>query len=204
MHELLGAHQSAIRQLETIELPKLSWDARWDIVLAAARSFALEINKEIYIRIAAVSDGYPYYVHLVTEKLLWQVYEDPQRILNVTWEHYHRALRDAIDSINAELRRPYEMAVNQSSDDYEEVLWSTADSEYLIRSLKDMYSSYEYVMKQRTGQTPLDYDRYTSRIRRLKATSCGEILVADSTKPGLYSYEDASWLCTDASRGTRN
>ena len=82
------------------------------------------------------------------------------------------------------------MAVNQRSDDYEEILWSTADSEYLLRYLKDMYSSYEYVMKQRTGRTALDYDKYCSRIRSLKGKSCGEILVPDSTKPGLYSYKE--------------
>lgn len=190
LEELLGAHQSAIRQLETIELPKLSWDARWDIVLAAARAFSLGIDKEIYIRIAAVSDGYPYYVHLITEKLLWQVYEDQQPVEQITWGHYHRALRDAIDSINAELRRPYEMAVNQRSDDYEEVLWSTADSEYLMRYLRDMYSSYEYVMKQRTERGVLQYDKYCSRIRSLRGKACGEILIADQTKPGLYSYKE--------------
>jgi len=190
LDDILGAHQSAIRQLETIELPKLSWDARWDIVLAATRAFDLEIDREIYLRIAAVSDGYPYYVHLITEKLLWRVYEDLQRIRQVTWDHYYDALRDAIDSINAELRRPYEMAVNQRSEDYEEVLWSTGDSEYLHRYLKDMYSSYEYVMKHRTDRPQLDYEKYASRIRNLRHKSCGEILVSDSTKAGLYSYRE--------------
>jgi len=45
-------------------------------------------------------------------------------------------------------KAPYESAISQRSGDYEEVLWSTADSEWLDRYLKDMYSSYEYVMKQ--------------------------------------------------------
>jgi len=190
LDELLGAHQSAIRQLETIELPKLSWDARWDIAIAATRAFGLELDKEIYIRIAAVSDGYPYYVHLIAEKLLWRVFEDPQRIKQIAWPHYYDALRDAIESINAELRRPYDVAVNQRSDDYEEVLWSTADSEYLLRYLKDMYSSYQYVMQQRRDRTVLDYDKYTARIRSLKQKSCGEVLVPDRTKAGLYSYKE--------------
>lgn len=192
LEELLGAHQSAIRQLETIELPKLSWDARWEIAQAAARAFDLdEIDREICIRIAAVSDGYPYYVHLITEKLLWRVFEDPNPITQITWDHYYNALKDAILSINAELRRPYDLATNQrSSDDYEEILWSTADSEYLHRYLKDMYSSYEYVMRHRNGRIPLDYAKYTTRIRNLKKDSYGEVLVADPTKPGLYFYRE--------------
>ena len=68
--ELLGAHQSAIRQFATIELGRLSWDGRWDISLAVTDAFKLELPKDIYVRIAAVSDGFPYYVHLITEKMM--------------------------------------------------------------------------------------------------------------------------------------
>jgi hypothetical protein len=189
LDELLGAHQSAIRQLETIELPKLGWEARWDIVINALREFQIEISRDIYIRIAAVSDGYPYYVHLITEKLLWHLFEQPMMVTKITWNDYYAALRDAIDSISAELKRPYEMAINQRSGDYEEVLWSTADSEFLLRFLKDMYSSYEYIMKQFPDKQSLDYEKFSSRIRSLKGQSCGAVLISES-KPGLYSYRE--------------
>jgi len=129
LSNLLGAHESAIRQLETIELPKLSWDARWDIVLHAAKYFGVSVDTNIYVRIAAVSDGYPYYVHLITEKLLWRLFDDREIVNEATKDHYNAALRDAIDSISAELKQPYELAVDQRSGDYEEVLWSTADSD---------------------------------------------------------------------------
>jgi uncharacterized protein len=120
LDELLGAHPSAIRQLETIELAKLSWDARWDIAVKAVDAFGVELDDNVRVRVAAVSDGYPYYVHLLTEKLLWRVYEDPKVVTNIESEHYILALRDAIESINAELRRPYEQAVSQRSEDFEE------------------------------------------------------------------------------------
>lgn len=189
LDEILGAHQSAIRQLETIELPKLSWDARWNIVLHVAKYFGIHIDRNICIRIAAVSDGYPYYVHLITEKLFWRLFDDDKPVSEVTKDHYRAALRDAIDSISAELKRPYELAINQRSGDYEEVLWSTADSEFLHRYLKDMYSSYEYVMKQLPDKSPLNYETYTARIRSLKTKSNGEILVPEN-RPGLYSYRE--------------
>lgn len=192
LEELLGAHHSAIRQLETIELPKLGWDARWDIVLNAARIFRIDVPKDIYIRIAAVSDGYPYYVHLITEKLLWNIFEDSAEVTKVTWDHYHRALRDAIDSISAELKRPYEMAVRQRSGDYEEVIWATADDDQLYRYLADMYDSYKSVMKERQKldslKQPLDYEKFCSRIRSLRSESCGSVLV--SNNKGLYSYRE--------------
>jgi hypothetical protein len=189
LHELLGAHQSAIRQLETIELPKLSWDARWDILLNAAKGFGINVDENIRVRVAAISDGYPYYVHLITEKLLWRVFDDEHIVTEVSKEHYLAALRDAIDSITAELKRPYELAANQRTGDYEEVLWSTADSEYLLRYLDDMYSSYLYIMKQLTDKPPLDYKKFVTRIRSLKNKSNGEILSSEK-RPGLYSYRE--------------
>lgn len=60
LEELLGAHQSAYRQLHTVELPRLGWDARRDIVTLAADVFDLEVDNDVNWRIAAVSDGYPY------------------------------------------------------------------------------------------------------------------------------------------------
>lgn len=190
LDQLLGAHQSAIRQLETIELPKLSWDARWEIVRNATQHFNLTIDHEIEVRIAAVSDGYPYYVHLITEKLLWRFYENPTPDDCISWEHYHLAIGDAIQSISAELKRPYELAINQRSGDYEEVLWATADSEWLQRYIKEIYSSYEHIAKKTQNKTKLDYKKFSARIRSLKEKTHGEILIPDEHKSGMYSYRE--------------
>lgn len=190
LDELLGAHPSAIRQLATIELERLSWDARWDIAIDAARAFGVAIPRDIYVRIAAVSDGFPYYVHLITEKLLWCAWEDSAVVTTISWEHFRHALKDAIDSINAELRRPYELAVTQRTDDYEEVLWSTADGEYLQRFIDDMYLSYVHIMKQRDSKSALDVEKYRARIRALKEARNGGVLVNVNGRRGLYRYEE--------------
>lgn len=187
---LLGAHQSAIRQLETIELPKLSWDARWEIVKEAAKAFGLEVEESVLIRIAAVSDGYPYYVHLITEKLMWHIFRKGEYFSLITKEHYHSAIKDAIQSISAELKRPYEKAISQRTGDYEEILWSTADSEWLHRYIKNMYSSYEYIISKSDGMTAMAPTKYGTRIRNLKNESCGQILVPDPKKKGMYSYRE--------------
>ena len=189
LDELLGAHQSAYRQFETIELPRLGWEARWDIALTACNEFNIEVDRNIYIRIAAVSDGYPYYVQLITEKLLWVIFEDVNHVNRITWDHYNAAINDAIDSISAELKRPYEMVITQRSNDYEEVLWATADSEWLLRYIDDMYSSYKYIMQQIPDKKALDQSKFANRIRSLKKDSCGSILVP-SVKKGLYSYKE--------------
>lgn len=186
--EMLGAHESAIRQFATIHLERLSWDGRWEIVTDAAKAFGVTVPRDIYIRIAAMSDGFPYYVHLITEKLLWCAWEDPSVVNMVTWEQYRQALKDAIDSIDAELARPYDLAVTQRTDDYEEVLWSTADGEYLQRYIVQMYASYVQVMSQREGRLPLDPDRYRARIRALREPKNGAVLVDENTRKGLYRY----------------
>lgn len=193
LEKLLGGHPSAIRQLETIELPKLSWDARWDIARKAANAFGLHLDEQTCVRLAAVSDGYPYYVHLLTEKLMWHVYEAPHVISTIEREHYVAALHDAIESINAELRRPYDMAVSQRTEDFEEVLWATADSDYLDRTGDDFFTSYQYVMKQRDpfSTRTLDNAAFKAIIKKLKSAPCGEVLVNSRfNRRGWYSYRE--------------
>ncbi|EEF80888.1 AAA family ATPase [Methylophaga thiooxydans] len=188
LKELLGSHHSAIRQLETIELSKLSWDARWEILLSAAKAFNISVEYDICVRIAAISDGYPYYVHLITEKLLWRVFEDENKVSEVSKDHFQSALRDAIAGITAELNRPYELAVNRRSIEYEAIIWATADSDYLQSSLVDMYASYKFIMKQ-LDESPLIYDQFSQQIRNLKKQRFGEILVSDMQR-GYYTYRE--------------
>ena len=190
LDDLLGAHPSAIRQLATLELQRLGWEGRWEIVLAAAHKFEIHVPRDVYVRIAAISDGYPYYVHLLTEHLLWAAYEDAEVVTEVSKRHLQIAIRSAIDNITAELNRPYQLATARRGPDYEEVLWSTADSEYLERYAGDMYSSYMYVMRQRGNRKSLDSRQYRTRLRALRSERLGSILVVDPKIQGLISYRD--------------
>ena len=45
------------------------------MVLVAAGLLGIEIDTDTVIRIARISDGFPHYVHFVSEKLFWRVYE---------------------------------------------------------------------------------------------------------------------------------
>ena len=190
LSEILSAHHSAIRQLETVELNRLSWEGRWEIIRKAIAEFGLSMDREMEIRIAAISDGFPFYVHLLTEKILWAVFEDAEPLTTIDADKFKIGLTAAILSINAELRRPYELVMNGRNEELEEVLWSTADSEFLDRYLKNMYESYNYVMKQVAGRMAVDYKKYGSLIRSLKGKNFEEILIADKNRPGLYSYRE--------------
>lgn len=191
LDELLGAHQSAFRQLETIELLRLSWEGRLEIVHKAIESFDLSINSHIVWRIAMVSDGFPYYVQLMTEKMLWEVYSDDDCVEQIENQHFQLGLRRAVLSINAELKRPYEQAVLQREEEYENVVWATSDGENLWRSQSDMYESYKFVIRKRESVSePLSKAKFNEYIRRLKQEKFGEILLPLDGRVGWYVYKE--------------
>jgi hypothetical protein len=191
LDELLGAHQSAYRQLETIELLRLGWDARREIVKSAVASFGMDLNDDVNWRIAMVSDGYPYYIHLITEKILWAAYSAHESIEEISWDLFNHGLADAIMSTTAELRRPYEKAVLHHSQEFEDIVWATADHDDLLRSTSDIYESYKIIVnKRRDGRTLIDRNRFTAQVRKLKTESYGAVLYQEEGRPGWYSYKE--------------
>ncbi|XZW43539.1 hypothetical protein ACT44U_18105 [Acinetobacter baumannii] len=190
LDEILGSHRSAIRQLETIELEKLSWDARWNIAVEALEHFGVSIDHEICIRIAMICDGYPYYVHLIVEKLLWHLFYKESLITEITWDDYHQAVVDAVDGISSELSRPYLAAITQRSQDYEEIVWATliADDNIGVY-LNEIYSHYKFIMNQRKDKIVLDQTKFSTRVRNLVKENYGPIL-CKGLKSGQYVYKE--------------
>ena len=191
LDELLGAHQSSYRQLETVELPKLAWEARREIVQAAADSFGLGLDDNVNWRIAMVSDGYPYYIHLITEKMLWASFSADESVTAIGWDLFFQGLSDAILSTAAELRRPYEKAVLQRDSEFEDIVWSTADHDDLQRSLSAMYESYQVIVSKRNeGRELIDRARYNAQVRKLKTAGYGSVIQQEQGRRGWYSYRE--------------
>ena len=187
--ELIGAHASAFRQLETLELLRLGWEGRRQIVEYAAGAFNLSVDSNVNWRIAIVSDGFPYYVHLIAEKMLWEAYVSREAD-GLGWDHYHDGLRAAIESINVELRRPYDKAVSHRAPEFEDAVWSTADGEDLFRSLSDLYGSYSVIAQKRAGRRVLERKDYAEILRKLKNASYGHILDPLEGRHGWYTYHE--------------
>ncbi|MCS3805833.1 archaellum biogenesis ATPase FlaH [Chromobacterium alkanivorans] len=188
--ELLGAHQSAYRQLETIELANLSWDARYDLVKNAMSHFNITIPDDINWRIAMICAGYPYYIHLIAEKILWEVFSDDKLVDQVSLDHYGRGLNSAVRSVTAELRKPYEIAVIHRSEEYEDVVWSTADTDDLLRPLSEMRKSYEAIILKRRKSNPISSAAYSQCIRNLKNEKFGAILIPLIGRKGWYGFRE--------------
>lgn len=190
LDEIVGAHASAHRQLEQVELYRLGWDARKEIVQSTVASFGLTVDNIIEWRIPMVSDGYPYYVHLMTERMLWAAFDDALEVHNLGPDHFLNGLRSAITSIHAELKKPYEKAVFNRSDFVEEVLWSTADGFNIDRQLSDMYATYKYIAEKRGYTEFMDSKQYSAQVRKLKNASHGSILSQIEKRPRWYTYTE--------------
>lgn len=189
LDELIGAHASAIRQIQAVEVPRLSINARWDVLRHAARAFGLTVDHEVEVRVAMVSDGFPYYLKVMGHALLWKVYDIPEVVHEITWDHYVASIPDAINTVDFELKEAYETAVLNRSSDYEEVLWGTADTEWLDRTVDSMYWSYCWVSEKLNRNEILTKKQFSSRLQNLRKKEYGEI-ITPRTKRGMYTYKE--------------
>lgn len=188
--DLLGAHQSAYRQLTTVELGRLGWDGRREIAMESAHAFGLDLDVNMSYRIAIVSDGYPYYIHLIMEKMLWEAFTSENAVDVLGPEHYLAGLNAATGEITAELQRPYQKAVLYRSREYESVVWATADGDDLQADIAMMYTSYEMVCQKRMEPATLTRAKFGERLRQLRQPSYGSILKAMDGRAGWYTYHE--------------
>jgi len=194
--ELLGNHESSFRQLHTILLERLNWTGREDIVKEAVRSFGLDLNTEVAYKIAKISNGFPFFVHLITEKILWCAFESVEVIRCIDFELFDDAIEKAINSISAHLYGPYNAASMHRTHDYKEILWATADSENTIRYIDGMYSSYLRINTELYGSNPSENNRplprtkFTARLSNFKKKSFGSILESVADRKGIYTYRE--------------
>lgn len=194
--KLLGEHESSFRQLHTIGLERLYWSAREKIVTDAIGSYRLNIDPEVAHTIAKISNGFPYFVHLLTEKVLWAAFDSDSEVENIGFDIFTVALEKAISSISAHLQMPYDSATLHRTNDYREILWATADSESTIRYIDSMFISYLRINKQLYGSNPCEENRplsrqkFTARLGNLKKKDYGEVLENPLERKGLYSYRE--------------
>jgi uncharacterized protein len=189
LDELIDEHLSVARNLASIELKRLSHDGRWEIIEAAARRIGVEINRNMTIRIGQISDGFPHYVHLIGEKLLWAIFDDPLAVNIAKKRHFNTGVAAAVKEAEALPRVAYQKATEKYTDDYKEVLWALADGPHLRRQTSDTFAkSYLPIMAKREGRTVLDKAKFSNRLNRLKTDSHAKILTPSGQ--GWYEYTD--------------
>lgn len=176
MHSLLGAHYSTGRAITPIELPRLDHESLVKIVTNAVEGVGLSVEDETSSRIAILSDGFPYFAHLVTEKMIWRAFDDDVPISKIALQHFGSGIDAAVTHAMALLREAYEVATKKYSDSYEEVLWAIVDKPTLTRQSAKIYSESYVPIMAAMGRKPLDIKLFYNRLNALKSDSHGNIL----------------------------
>jgi hypothetical protein len=190
MQKLLGAHDSCYRYLDGVELKTLNYDARFEIIDNVADALHVRVDDRPRHRIAAISDGFPHYIHRMCEQLFWQMFRDPQPCVLPTVDHYRAAVAQSVLGIEQHLKHTYDQAVMKDASGYEQVLWAVADHSDLIRNTEAIYSSYLDVMNYfGDGAQILDRPTVVTRLNALKGRACGTILA--STRKGWYQFRES-------------
>lgn len=178
--ELIGAHPSAGRILETISLEKLHHNYLWDIIRNVAEKTGIAVASEMFVRIGQISDGFPHYVHLIGESMFWSAYDDEQDISAMAPQHFKAGITGALERAEGILRQQYQKATRKTKNtsDYEEALWAVADTTSDSRQLSEIYeASYKRIMLGRQRQrTLLSKEVFNQRLLALKKDGHGGIL----------------------------
>ncbi|MEX2649328.1 MAG: hypothetical protein WD673_09975 [Alphaproteobacteria bacterium] len=162
-------------------------DSRFKIIESSSNALNLQIDISTKYRIGAISDGFPHYVHLICERLFWEVFDDPQIQDSVRPEHFVKAIKSAVQSVEPTLRAAYDKATKKYNEVYEEILWAVTDDHQLQRRSADIYQSYLRIMEDRGKRLPTK-DKFNARMNNLKKPAHGNVLVG--TRAGWYRFRE--------------
>ena len=189
MHDLLGAHYSAGRAITPIQLERLDAGSLWKIIESSAEGLGLSIDRETVLRIALLSDGFPYFVHLVCEQMYWAAFEDTETVTTIEPSHFGIGVSKAVQHALSLLEEAYDRATKKYSDDYEEVLWALVDKPTLSRQASSVYEeSYRPLMAKRPERNILTDRQFLARLNNLKGDRHGNII--KGTGAGWYQFRE--------------
>ncbi|CAJ9607220.1 DNA-binding protein [Burkholderia pseudomallei] len=167
LEELLAAHESSQRYFEGIPLSRLMFGSRYEIIEKSAGALGIDVPENIKFRIAAISDGFPHYVHLICSNLYWEIFQDEAELTEPTSDHYFGAIRSSVASMEGKLRPGYDRAIARDDKNFEMALWSAADHSDLQRSLASIFESYKRIagVVQMPAATSKELTNYLGRLR---------------------------------------
>lgn len=189
IESLIGEHYSADRYIAPVELQRINVGGLLDIINDVIDAMDLKIHKNMSFRICQISDGFPYYVHLLMEKILWEVFDDEKPMVNIQPRHFDAGVSVGISDAQTSLKLIYNNAVQKYSDDYQEVLWAIADRPQLRRQVTEIYdNSYKRIMKDRKNRRMLSKNTFNARLLSLKKDRHGSILTPKGA--GWYEFTE--------------
>ena len=177
--DVFVSHGSAHRYFHTEELDRLGWEARFSIIDEGSKAAGLQIDYNTKIRIASISDGFPYFVHELASKVLWTMFDRGyQSGLVSRAEDFLEAAQRAVEGIELEFKKHYDKAVEKYKTDGEIILWALADGHEFRRNLDKIYQSY-WRISMELELKPLPKNRMTPRLHKFREEAFSSIVVSD-------------------------
>lgn len=104
-------------------------DSLTQIIINASEKTGINVGRQLVIRACQISDGFPYFVHLLAHNLFFEVFDRIDSSNSATTDDFHAATHAAIRVAEYELRERYSSAFQKTknSRDYEEILWSFSE-----------------------------------------------------------------------------
>lgn len=193
LEDILQAHGSTFRYFHPLKLDRLKIQPCLDILADAEAAVGVRIEHNSKMRIAKICDGFPYFVHLIAEKLFWQWYNDDEHNSEETLpRHYEAALLDASNAAEPELRNPYNKVVHKYKLDGELILWAVADRDQLRKNLdmleRDFNSVYDLTPDSLKPESRLNRNQINSRLAAMKNPEY-ECILSNNGR-GWYEYTE--------------
>jgi uncharacterized protein len=140
VNSLFSEHQSIFRQMHSVEVERLKIQPRIDIVDAASGVLKIEIEDNFKFRIAQISDGFPSFIHLISEKIFTNSFDKHET--SISRESYETGLQQAVTSVETALRKQYEDAVHKNTKKSENVIWAVAADRLLTVNVDKVWGKY--------------------------------------------------------------
>jgi hypothetical protein len=181
IEKLFSQHGSIFRQVHCELVDRLSLQACLEIIDDASNALKIEMRKDYKFRIAQISDGFPAFVHLISEKVFTAAFDRNSHA--VTQEAYEQGILEAIGSVELTLKRSYENALHRNTHKYEHVIWAIANDKLLDVNIDMIWKHYNSICEE-LHITPVTRSNVTTKLNQLAQSLYGSLLA----KPRRSNY----------------
>lgn len=195
--ELIGEHLSTGRMFEPVEVDRLSQDNLWKIIEKVSTELGLSIPRGHLIRVGIISDGFPHFVHLIGQCMIYEMFDDPSVVSVCEDRHLMSALNQALQKAEPSLRKIYQMATEKTKNklDYEEALWALADRTSTRRQVTEIYdNSYKRIHREHKSKDEVDIksllnkEQLNSRLLTMRSDRHANIVIGHGA--GWFSFRE--------------
>lgn len=193
---LIAGHQSVIRCMHEIKLPRVEDQYLEEIIINGETGLGVSFTRDIKQKIIKISSGFPYFTHLICKECVDEALRCGKNIIDASI--YKDALINAVKNSEGDLKRNYDKAVtSHKTDMYPKILLSAAKFNNEQFSVKNLIEK----IKIDHG-IELSSGSINNYVGNLKSERRGNIFT--QVRMGIYKITDPRMpsyiiLCNEAS-----